>query len=84
MVNDIFTSDSYEIDDDTTLELVDNIGSNNIDIDFTPEDDNINSSPKFTAFTLDYMRKVVDFCRLNIADVMQVCRFTTRTSDDGH
>ncbi|CAF2938140.1 unnamed protein product [Rotaria sp. Silwood2] len=67
LLNDICTSDSYEIDDDTTLELVDNIDINNTDIDFTPEDNSSDSSFEFTAFTLDCMRKVVDFARPGIA-----------------
>ncbi|CAF1271841.1 unnamed protein product [Rotaria sp. Silwood1] len=67
LLNDIFTSDSYEIDDDTTLEIVDNIDINNTDIDFTPEDNSSDSSFEFTAFMLDYMRKVVDFARPGIA-----------------
>ncbi len=63
----LFTSDSYEIDDDTILELVDNIDIKNTDIDFTPEDHSSNSSSEFTAFTLNYMRKLVDFVRSAIA-----------------
>ena len=54
LLNDIFTIDSYQIDNDTALGPVDNIDMYNTDIDFT-------------SCTLGYMRKVVDFARPSIA-----------------
>ncbi len=67
LLNDIFTTDSYETDDGTTLELVDNINMYNTDIDFTPESNSSDFSAEFTAFTLGYVRQVVDFARSGIA-----------------
>ncbi len=95
LLNDIFTSDSYEIDD-TTLELVDNIDINNTDIDSTPEDNSSDSSAEFTAFTLDCMRTVVDFARPGVAFTtvqhefprvkypMQLARFREYVQNDGN
>ncbi len=95
-MKDIFTSDSYEIEDDTNLELVDNIDINNTDIDFTLEDNSSDSGSEFTAFTLDYMRRIVDFARPGIAFTtvqhefsrvkypMQLARFREYVQNDGN
>ncbi|CAF5092035.1 unnamed protein product, partial [Rotaria sp. Silwood1] len=69
---------------------------NNTDIDFTPEENSSDSSSEFTAFTLDYMRKVVDFARPGIAFTtvqhefprvkypMQLARFRKYMQKDGN
>ena len=61
VLNDIFISGSYEINNDMTLELVDNI--DDTDIDFTSADYSSNFNSEYTTFMLDYIRKVVDFAR---------------------
>ncbi|CAF4264229.1 unnamed protein product [Rotaria sordida] len=94
VLNDICTSNSYEIDNDITLELVNNI--DNTDIDFTSKDGSSNFTSEYTTFTLGYMRKVVDFARTGIAFTtvqntfsrvkypMQLARFREYVQNDGN
>ena len=52
LLDDIVTSDNYEIETDSTLQIVDDI-----DADFIPEEYDEEMIFEHTSFTLEYMKK---------------------------
>jgi hypothetical protein len=91
LLDDIVTNDNYEIESDSTLELVDDI-----DTDFKPEEYDEEMIFEHTSFTLEYMKKVVDFARPGIAFTtvqhafprvkypMQLARFRAYVENNGN
>lgn len=93
LLDDIVTSDNYEIESDSSLELPDD---DDTDTDFKLEEYEDEISFEHTSFSLEYMKKVVEFARPGIAFTtvqhafprvkypMQLARFRTYVEDNGN